>query len=731
MRNIRERGSIMVEALAVIALLGVMGTMLFRQVQQRNEELDNINMASETRMVKEATAAYIQANKPALQAECQALCDGCDMSSAMIEWKIDDESDEIWDIDAFLPEHWRSDPDEHTPNGIIGNYTVYMRCYMVDANLAPRKAIDAFIIPQEGAMGDLTLKRAARVANLIGSDGGIHISGESILHGTMGAWEVDCPDDSCDDRDDHFFVATTGVDVYVPEPETEAMNTVAVPHDMAFGSLHSQDYFSVGANCVRTMNGLKFPHEELVDGEAVSDDILRPGNLDDASIACDPLFWVSVKNAGAGNDNSKNGQVYVREGLYVGRKNAGGPGGEAIQAFALEPGQRDETRQLVVYSTTGDERLILDAKGQVIGRSDGGKGYKLDAENGEIVLFNEAEVTINGETENVQIPVMRLKNGAMETNKVATYPNDSGTDVTDVYKVDPAYTSVMNDIRLTSRGGARLSDILPNYIAKEIYSKTYPGESSELTYDIEKPTCPKGYVRAVTVTPVSWSQYVTDATLSISGSTGDAAGAGAHNHSINVDVNQNTAANTNANQNRTINATSAAGTLNGNLQLIQKEPVNIKITDNGSSPTPGTWTVKLKYGQAADPIGNPTANDPITALVQTYCVYDEENFDGDPDKSAKIENTPAFGKEAGTTTGSGLPAKTRSCSGDADCLNTESCVGNICTLNSACSETNGTSKGGNTYCIGGIVTTIECLTDEKCSDGEVCKNYRCISETAP
>ena len=39
----------------------------------------------------------------------------------------------------------------------------------------------------------------------------------------------------------------------------------------------------------------------------------------------------------------------------------------------------------------------------------------------------------------------------------------------DYYQVDPAYTSVMNDIKLSSRGGARLSDILPDYINKGIY----------------------------------------------------------------------------------------------------------------------------------------------------------------------------------------------------------------------------------------------------------------------
>ena len=46
----------------------------------------------------------------------------------------------------------------------------------------------------------------------------------------------------------------------------------------------------------------------------------------------------------------------------------------------------------------------------------------------------------------------------------------------DTYMVNPAYTSVMHDIKLTTRGGARLSDILPDFINKGIYvvSNTIP-----------------------------------------------------------------------------------------------------------------------------------------------------------------------------------------------------------------------------------------------------------------
>ena len=52
-------------------------------------------------------------------------------------------------------------------------------------------------------------------------------------------------------------------------------------------------------------------------------------------------------------------------------------------------------------------------------------------------------------------------------------PSYGGTDRGeryDQYMVNPAYTSVMHDIKLTTRGGARLSDILPDFVLKGVYN---------------------------------------------------------------------------------------------------------------------------------------------------------------------------------------------------------------------------------------------------------------------
>lgn len=118
----------------------------------------------------------------------------------------------------------------------------------------------------------------------------------------------------------------------------------------------------------------------------------------------------------------------------------------------------------------------------------------------------------------------------------------------DYYQVNPAYTSVMNDIKLSSRGGARLSDILPDFINKGIYvvDNTYTQEtvndwfytvgtgSDKMDYGkydlvpgqtgassvtecdhancvaspwmgfIPAPQCPRNYAKVITLSPIRW-----------------------------------------------------------------------------------------------------------------------------------------------------------------------------------------------------------------------------------
>lgn len=127
------------------------------------------------------------------------------------------------------------------------------------------------------------------------------------------------------------------------------------------------------------------------------------------------------------------------------------------------------------------------------------------------------------------------------------YANTTGYDTgvqPDRYMVNPAYTSVMHDIKLTTRGGARLSDILPDFINKGIYivnntykdginfndltitndggvvkateateiSSTFSGENqwaSPFMGMVPAPQCPPGHARVITITPASFQMAQT------------------------------------------------------------------------------------------------------------------------------------------------------------------------------------------------------------------------------
>ena len=64
-----------------------------------------------------------------------------------------------------------------------------------------------------------------------------------------------------------------------------------------------------------------------------------------------------------------------------------------------------------------------------------------------------------------------VSNTGIKVANVANTPDNRADGVLyDEYMVNPAYTSVMHDIKLTTRGGGRLSDILPDYVLKGVYN---------------------------------------------------------------------------------------------------------------------------------------------------------------------------------------------------------------------------------------------------------------------
>lgn len=690
-----ERGSIMVEVIAVLALMGVMGTLLFRQVARRNEELDNVNLASEIRMVKEATTAYIQAYKTELESKCLNKPD----------WAADKAA-----INMFMPETWACDTDGNIDDKtcLINDFNIQIYCYTVDEQMAPRKAFYAIIWPQKDYLpNNFSILRAGRVANLIGSDGGVE--DDNTLTGTMGAWEISCNSVACPGYT--TYVATTGMDVYVPESETAPENAIAAPKNVAFERLHGTSYFAVGGgtNCIKNYDPLteRFAHQILAaqNGEMnAQDDEIVPVNTttEGNSGECDPLFWVSTASE-AGNNHSAAGVVYMKNGLHIGRDNAKR---RSAVVFDVASGQNpaDADNKITVFDPSGNERLTLDGTGRIVGRSfANGTGYRLDPERGEIVMFK----TVKIDGVDLQIPTMRLRDGMLESSESATYA--TGTDTagnviteTKHYNVDPAHTSLMNDIRLASRGGARLSEILPKWILMDTRNII---QRDGNTQQIAKWDCPASYIRGILITPVQYAQKVQQITVPVHTGLGTGTGSGAlqsDGKSVKVDT-----VNTNVNVNSiTIPA----------ANITQHDPISITITDN---TTNNRWDVDMKYGNIYPSDTSNSPNPPIKAQVQMYCIYRETT----------AGKRPVSGNgRAYETYKRGWPrpaVSNRTCTGNTDCANTETCTNGVCTVMGTCTGKDGEKVSGNVYCVNGQQVEISCKKDSGCGSGKVCADYRC------
>lgn len=413
----QESGAIMLEVIAVLSLMGLMGTMLFRQIYLRNQELSNIQMASEIRMVKEAFAAWIQAN-PQEFASCptNGRCSALDLN---------DDSSALRDaINDYLPANY---------SGLIDDFLLYIQCNQVGGS----KRCYGIVIPEEDSLpDDWNFKRAARVAVLTGMDGGVYDSdtGSSSLTnghfvGSMGSWELDF---GAGAPGYPTHVAITGMDMFQPEVVIDEVE-VNLDRNLNLVMQTSQIYgrFVAGLNGCYEINH-EFTSNGYVGGNDTIWDTSVPANVAN----CQPAFYVEGDTGGAGS-HSATGNVHVLNDLTIGKDWTGADAGKSAMRFD---------------------------------------------KNGMIV-FEKAEVED---------------------------PQDSNKTVN--YILDPKYTSVMNDIKIMSRGGARLSDILPNYILKETQVVTCNDwnkniDSSKLickTGEISLPTCPENYKKAVVVTPVSF-----------------------------------------------------------------------------------------------------------------------------------------------------------------------------------------------------------------------------------
>ena len=569
----QEKGSVLIEVIAVVALLGVMGPLLFKQVADRNEEVENINIASEMRIIKEAFSSYIMN----YHSDISCSSGVCTPNISIIK--------------SYLPMGFEDTIDGYS--------------FKILQNEAKQgsSTLQGFIIPNLNTLGleSLGLKRVARIATLIGADGGILRKGKNIINGTGGAWELDATETAklfTSAPVDHYFLATTGIDTYVPTVKYEDFDqaNILLP-DQGFASkrLHAWNLFSVGQVDSSASNScFELKHNSTTtstDGlnTAQSDNIKLPGEN-----GCDPLFWVAAEGDFAGN-------VFVKNQLHM-RSNPTGNTSVLISSEPITDGKKptsiliegtetssampsineNKKRRIVVYTANGKEALVINGQGEIIARG---------------VNRLDSSKTMSGKNDEVE--TLTIKNGRIESNEKAINASQAaGSD--QAYRVDPSHISVMGDIRLESRGGARLSDLLPQYQLKEVMTISNIDYNPTTEKTIDMPVCPNMHVPAIVVTPLQWHE-TTEKEIT--------------NHVVN-DIISNTSGGLEVKTEIIPNAYPILP----RIEIKHNTEVQQYIHTATSNPSSGaSWIVSLSYDQNGTEVTE--ISTPITALVHTYCVY--------------------------------------------------------------------------------------------------------------
>lgn len=355
-----QKGSLLIEVLAVIALIALITPVLFRQVKRRNEEILDAQYATELRTLKDATSAYLLANESTLAYEC-ALTDDQGVALPNIDNDCDELGADASDFNAYLPPSGTSYQDQY-------HFHLYGKTVLVNEDTNTYRPVLYALVVQKDPMPNL--RRASRVASMVGVEGGI-LRGNTI-EGVGGTWSLAAPNG----LSENAVAAITSFD--------QASGGAAVLKDVRWDNLQTTTANAEVATTKRM---------GITEALSVSNDttncITQVGTkavvINGTTTNCTPIFEVDAANQ----------TIRISKPIFAGEN-----------------------------TTTADGYCASDDKASC--ESNAGCVWKPGPD---------------GET---------------------------GSCVSE-YVLDPANTSVVNDVMLSSRGNAKLSDLLPKYSLQDTY----------------------------------------------------------------------------------------------------------------------------------------------------------------------------------------------------------------------------------------------------------------------
>lgn len=381
----QEKGALLVEVIAVLGLIALMTPILFEQIQKRNEEIINTQVASEMRALKEALSNYIQANEAFLAEDCGLMGDNGEYTASNkeecnVDWA--NEAQAIADARLFAGN-----------TSILDDYDVKFYGKTVPSGASDYRPVIYAVAYQKDPMPNL--RRASKTAALIGVEGGVVTNNSGHIDGMQGVWTL-----NIEGALENAVAVTTSFDTVTNSAilkdatfsNMQASNSVQAPI-IAGGRVGVMDIFTVsGDDCIIDYG---------------SDTIEIRANEDRG---CAPVFEVD-----AGTH-----EVHIAGVIKTG---------------------------------------------------------KIPTDHGDCAL-GTSRATCEA-----------IKNCIWIEN------DQNGNNCINEYLLNPAETSLMNDIKLASRDGANLSEILPKWSLMRVRSVTDDGNVNSTI------SCPDGYNRGIIVLP--------------------------------------------------------------------------------------------------------------------------------------------------------------------------------------------------------------------------------------
>lgn len=416
MKKQNQKGALLVEVIAVLGLIALITPILFHQLQRRNEEIIDAQIASEVRAIKDALSAYIQANEDIFAEDCGLvyvnektgevtyLLDQTDERGCNIEWDDEEKGNVSNYANADI-------------SGILSDYNVVFYGKNVSSKVSPEDGRILAVRPSIYAIAYKTdpepsLRRASKVAAMVGVEGGVAAEVGKVS-GMNGVWVKDIND--------------------VPK------NAVAVT-----------TAFEATTNSA-ILKDAKFSH---VKGESVYGTNVAAENLGATGI-----FSVGDSSCvvGVGTD-----AITIREkGTYTDK------GTTTTCAPVFEVNTATKEVHVAGVIRTGQP---------VDGASCSSSTTKDDCE--------------------------ATANCVWVSQPTEADPNAKGCVAE--YILDPANISVVNDIKLSSRGGAKLSDILPKWSLMNVKLVKSGSRISPSGDDVYK--CPTGYNKGLILIPSKFNR---------------------------------------------------------------------------------------------------------------------------------------------------------------------------------------------------------------------------------